>query len=346
VEQASVPAPEVEAGAEPAIPAASDVPPTEPELARRDDDLASQIQSLLDESAAEEDDGSATLGEAAGPPPRTDADDELDGDSFVSPDDLMAEAAAEEGAPADAPLIDQIDGLLAENAEDVIAGEFEDVDSILGVPDTSGKHVADPADDPGEEAGPTPAAAEDNGLGDDELEGGFESLNELLEPAASAAPPVPVEDDDEEEDGDDLDGMFMPPSAVTSPPPEVPAPVEESAPADDEEGEFASIDAMLNAPPPSPEEAEGVPPPPAPSGPPASANDTPRPSTTAKRFVFNPDALRALVALLVSGLLGGCALVNRPLDKLPDEVRQTVGWVALAVAGPGLLLIGYGLFFN
>lgn len=45
----------------------------------------------------------------------------------------------------------------------------------------------------------------------------------------------------------------------------------------------------------------------------------------------------------MSLLLTVCALVNKPLDKLPPDIKQTVGWVALAVAGPGMLLIVYGL---
>ena len=334
------------AESDPDATAAAEAPETEAQREQRDDELAAQIQSLLDESAAEE------------------------AQAFVSPDELLdedaqapsddpappAEAAADTATPTDsappaeddAPLIEQIDDLLADHAEDVIAGEFEDVDTILGVPETAGENVADPTDDldPGNVSEPAPEAAEAE---DDDLDGAFESMSELLNPAEEPAPdeasaPEAVAEEDAVDD-DDLDGMFMPPSAMT-PPPENPEPAEE-----DVEGDFTSLDDMLNAPPPSPEDADGAPPPeaaesPEPTQTPASEEPSAAPAEASAGWRIGPTAFRAAAVLLLGVLLTGCALINQPLDRFSPDIKQTVGWVALAVAGPGLVLIGYGLFFN
>lgn len=362
------PHPEPVAAAEPEPTPAAEATAPGSELADSEDELAAQIQALLDETADEQDSAFVSpdelLAQDAQEAPAVDEEDELLGgpEAFVSPEELLVETVSEdppvapapeveaqvetaEAAPADdAPLIDQIDGLLADHAQDVIAGEFEDVDAILGVPDTSGENVADPVDDL---EGDFKTVDELDEPDDDELEGGFESLNELLEPEE---PDKAQESADSEDDEacDDLDGMFMPPSAVSDAPPvEEASPLPEAAAEEDEvpEGDFASLDAMLNAPVPSPEDAEGAPPDP-PTSEPVAAEPAKKSDPAPRRFKFNPAVVRAAAVVVLGGLLSVCALVNKPLDKLPDDMKQAVGWVALAVAGPGLLLVGYGLLFN
>lgn len=362
------PHPEPVAAAEPEPTPAAEATAPGSELADSEDELAAQIQALLDETADEQDSAFVSpdelLAQDAQEAPAVDEEDELLGgpEAFVSPEELLVETVSEdppvapapeveaqvetaEAAPADdAPLIDQIDGLLADHAQDVIAGEFEDVDAILGVPDTSGENVADPVDDL---EGDFKTVDELDEPDDDELEGGFESLNELLEPEE----PDKAQDSADSEDDeacDDLDGMFMPPSAVSDAPPvEEASPLPEAAAEEDEvpEGDFASLDAMLNAPVPSPEDAEGAPPDP-PTSEPVAAEPAKKSDPAPSRFKFNPAVVRAAAVVVLGGLLSVCALVNKPLDKLPDDMKQAVGWVALAVAGPGLLLVGYGLLFN
>lgn len=352
-------------------------PETEPE--QSEDDLASQIQALLDESSADEAAAFVSpeevLNESADPP---EASPETPEPAEVTAPPA-AEAAAEAEAQAsdnEAPLIDQIDDLLAGHAEDAIAGEFEDVDTILGVSSAPGENVADPIDDLEEDAADGNAAEAE----DDELGGSFESMDDLFntppeavadaaesgEPlgavASEAANAAPGED--EEEDDGEIDGMFQAPEALDAPPPEVPpeAPPEAtpeatpevsepaaaaaSADRDAEEddgfdGGFESLDGLLDAPPPTAEDADGA----------AASTKKPTPAKAAPAdagwsVTISLAGLQAAAMLVVAGTLWACTLINKPVGKLPADLQQAVGWAALAVAGPGLLLIVYGLLLN
>lgn len=323
---------------------------SEDERQRRDDELTAQLQALLDEASAEEH------------------------ASFVSPEDVIKEAKADadeaqkeppakvrattqEAEPADdadaAPLIAQIDTMLADHAEDAINGEFEGVDAILGADSPTGENVADPADGL-DDADETAAAA-------DELGGDYQSLDDLMTKAdEESSEDASAEDDDEYAQYEDLDGLFQPPEAMDEATP-APEPTPESGDADTTEGAdddeldggYESLDAMLDAPPPTEDDRDGTP---APAKPPeapeaaaakAGAGSQAKPAASdGWQITINMAAVRAAAVLLLGLTLWTCAVVNKPLQRLPEDVQQAVGWVALAVAGPGALLVGYGLIFS
>ncbi|MEO0514367.1 MAG: hypothetical protein AAF086_03620 [Planctomycetota bacterium] len=326
---------------------------TEAELQQRDDDLAAQLQSLLDEASAEEAESFVSpeelMDESAAD---EDEDDELDGDVTATVDDVIAAAQAPstpeptsdpEPAEGDPPLIDQLDSLLADHAEDAISGEFESVDELLGVSETASED----------------GDAFDTQDEDDDLGGDFQSMDDLLakpEPEVEAKPEDHVEvkfpppaprNEEPAKELDEIDGLFEAPQAVVAAPtPEAEAdeaPAFESDDDQDADGGFESLDALFAAPPPSIEDRDGAPP-------------KAKAKTKAKRkaksdaegwsITLNLAVLQAAAALLLGWTLWSCAMVNKPIDKLPDEIKQTVGWVALAVAGPGVLLVAYGLLFN
>ncbi|MEM1107973.1 MAG: hypothetical protein AAGH99_04700 [Planctomycetota bacterium] len=341
---------------------------TEAEREQRDDDLAAQLQSLLDEANAEEADSFVSpeeLEEASAAPESepVDEDDELDGD-HATVDDVIAQASGEppttpeipeatnaeaaeaEAAPAeDQPLIEQIDSLLAGHAEDAISGEFESVDELLGVDSTAGDNVADPADDLDE--------TEDD---DDDLGGDFQSMEDLLakpdeepeptpESAETAAPPPAATREEPAVELDQLDGLFAAPTPPSPSPAPAAAAAEEADPGD--AGGFESLDALLTAPEPTEEERDGAPPPAPGKAETADAASTSKSDDTGGwKFTIDVRTLQAAAALLLGWTLWACAMVNKPLGKLPEEIQQTVGWVALAIAGPGVLLIVYGLLLN
>lgn len=354
----------------------TEAPAAEAEPQDDEDDLAAQVQSLLDEASAEEADSFISPEELLNDAAQDEAeDDALDGHFDATVDDVIAEAAgidaadatdAQATAPAeaqasaepvaepeasadDAPLIEQIDSLLADHAEDAISGEFESVDQLLGVSETSGENVADPADDLDEEA-------EDDGLGGD-----FQSMDDLLtkpetdeEPEETKAEPSPAASAEPRQEEpsvelDEIDGLFEAPQAISEESAPQASAAEEDVSVEDEDkeadGGFESLDAMLDAPPPSVEDRDGSPP-----APPVKAESkTKTKSQTSDdgfKITINLALLQTAAALLLGWTLWACAIVNKPIDKLPDEMKQTVGWVALAVAAPGMLLVVYGLLFN
>lgn len=385
--------PDVEAAATPAEhepPLVAEAPQTPTadavdELPDQEDDLAAQVQSLLDEANAEEADSFVSPEELLDEAPEDQdkaEDDGLDGHFEAVVDDAIVETAApedqtppaaqaaaptenasaeasaepEEVSADDAPLIEQIDSLLADHADDAISGEFESVDELLGVKGTSGENNADPTDDLDAED-----EDEDDGLGGD-----FQSMDDLLakpktdeEPEAQPQPsPAASAEPRQEEPSvelDEIDGLFEAPQAISEEPAPRASTAEEDVSAEAEaegededqeaDGGFESLDAMLDAPPPSIEDRDGSPP-----APPVKAKSkTKSKSNTSDdsfKLTINLALLQTAAALLLGWTLWTCGQVNKPIDKLPDEMKQTVGWVALAVAAPGMLLVVYGLLFN
>lgn len=335
---------------------------TEAEVQGRDDDLAAQLQSLLDEASQEEAERFVSPEELLREDDSAEDDDELEGDFTATVEDVIAEAEAapenqakpqtEPEADADAnapPLIDQIDSLLADHADDAISGEFESVDQLLGVSDTSDENVADADDELDDE--------------DDELGGDFQSMDDLLtkpDPAPAKPEPVMPKPDPRREEPamelDEIDGLFEAPAALSARPAAQAAPADAAPnsadPLDDDDGDaggFESLDALFSAPPPSVEDRDGSPPAEAATSKAKSESkrkSKAKPSTEAWTLTLNLAVLQAAAVLLMGWTLWACAMVNKPMDKLPSDIKQTVGWVALAIAGPGVLLVVYGLLFN
>lgn len=332
---------------------------TEAERQQRDEELTAQLQAMLDEASADEHASFVSpedvLKENQGEQPEENAPAQGPAEPVAEAETQAPPApeAAEAADAEEAPLIEQIDTLLADHAEDAISGEFESVDTILGVDTPPGENVADPADD----LDPEDAADEPEA---DALGGDFQSLDDLMVKPDEAQEDDPDQDEADDED-DDLDGLFQAPEAVDEstpahtpePAPEVseaPAEEDEQQTQDDEiEGGFESLDTMLDAPPPTEDQRDGTPAPAATET--AAATAEPQPPTQPAQnggweIKINLAVLRAAAALLLGWMLWSCAVVNKPLDRLPETVQQTVGWVALAVAGPGALLVGYGLIFS
>ncbi len=338
-----------------AAPEAPPAPETEAQLQQRDDDLAAQLQSLLDEASAQEAQDFVSAEDLMGESPAEDQDqDELDGDFVSAVDEVIDKTTAPKPAVGDPALIDQIDSLLADHAEDAINGEFESVDELLGVAQTAGDNLADPMDG---------LDLED----EDDLGGDFQSMDDLLakpessvkaEPQAQVEvkfpPPAPRREEPAKE-LDEIDGLFEAPQAMKPAPAPSPKPlaIEDPAfePDDDEDadeaGGFESLDALFAAPPPSIEDRDGAPPKAkGKAKAKAKTKNQNKGKTEGWSITLNLAVLQAAAALLLGWTLWTCAVVNKPVDKLPDEIKQTVGWVALAVAGPGVLLVVYGLLFN
>jgi len=381
-------APAPEPASEPTTKAATGE--TQTQLQQRDDDLAAQLQSLLDETDTEEADHFASpdelLAENAEAKPNdanaesddvTEEDDGLDGDFDSTVEDIIAEAAAAEAAsppaapasagtdngpsttPDDPPLIDQLDSLLADHAEDALSGEFESVDDLLGVSETADENAADPDD----------ALDEDEQEDEDDLGGDFQSMDDLLtkpeapepEPAEvkveaeaeveaplAAMPPAEPRREEPALELDEIDGLFEAPTAMpASPSAAAPAEaaIKNEAQADEdgeeEAGGFESLDALFSAAPPSDQDRDGAPP-----AAQKKAKAKAKPPAEGWSITLNLAVLQAAAALLLGWTLWTCAMANKPIDKLPDDIKQAVGWVALAVAGPGVLLVVYGLLFN
>ena len=144
----------------------------------------------------------------------------------------------------------------------------------------------------------------------------------------------------------DIDGLFDAPATTTA-----------AAPADVDddmfEGGFDSLDELLKAEQPSPEEADGAPVPeidvPMPPAAKAAAPKAPSAAsaTTSDGWSITIDLklIQRITQAIAAVTLRSCAAVNRPVEPLSDEMKQTIGWVALAVAGPGAGLIAYALIF-
>ncbi|MEM9883171.1 MAG: hypothetical protein AAF800_09670 [Planctomycetota bacterium] len=362
------------------------------------DDAPADVEAALDEvegaveAVREAVDQLETPGSEQTPRPEADAEPK-DGDRLANQlqtlideaEPAKADAKDTEDAADQPPLIEQLDSLLADHAEDALAGDFESVESLLGRDDPAiGDDAAPPESAEAPEA-PGASPPEPEAQNDDELDGGFASPDEVLGTASPPEPAVgdgeaeaeplaetpaePSGSDDDAEDAfdglDEIDGLFEAPEAMT-PRPSPPPPAAEASADDDAgfesddgdgpDGGFASLDTLLTADPPDPADADGAP---TVADKPAAGYDATDadagadPETRAAggwSVTLNAAALRRAfqvvkpaAAWAMGWALWACVLINAPLGKVPEPWRQAVGWSAWAVAGPGVLLIVYGL---
>ncbi len=246
------------------------------------DPLAAQLDQLL--------------GAASSPPA-----DRLEG-VFEPPDDETVAAAsaaaatqnpssAEDEPPASAEFdgptpanvsLDELDELIAENADGAVAGEFETVSQVMdGKAETDEEASGSAAESTAAlEAASAQAAAKQ--AQDGALAGDFASPDELLNSSDAAATAADVAQELDEQPERQLQ-------------------------------EYSSVAVVEDAAEPA-------------------SRKTLR-ASLARMARWEPAARRA------------CAVVNRPVLKLRPEMRDTLGWVAITIAGPGLILFLYGLFF-
>lgn len=339
-------------------PAAAQELETEAQRQQRDNDLADQLQALLDEASVAEP------------------------DAIRSPHQVVAQTKADLAhdpppPPPPPPSIDQLDTLLADHAEDSLAGTFEDGDAILGV-----------ATPPPSASTARPASAPEALATEGDVDDLFDALDRMEAQAAkiresTLAQPSEARDA-AAEDFDEIEGLFeapknlglstpLPGDSSTKSEPVIQGSAADSAGADeadaeqDFEGGFESLDDMLDAEIPAEADGAPAPAPPAPTPAPVATKTAVPVGPTVKtpvavetvakpkkvkadaepwQITLNLAMFRAAAVLLLGVVLWTCALVNKPMDKLPDDMKQAVSWVALAVAGPGVLLVFYGLLFN
>lgn len=382
----------------------------------RGEELVDQLQSMLDDDVATDQAAPVGASPAAGASDKA-AEAEAKADPQTA-NALEAEApkrggdrerdasASDDPASPSAPMIQQIDSLLAEHAEEALDGDFEDVVAMLDPADLPRAEEAGAGSD-GSERSETDAEGEDGSASDepaaegksvagkhgegqrlgeagsagveaeagtsgddeddDELGGGFDSLEALLGDdselrKADAEAEAPAEggadaaaddaseaagvaeagtattaeaktggDDDFELDLD-LDGLFEAPADTPPPPPEPvrSAPVAEGADAEPVQGVYAGEE-------PEVAEADAAP------GSSERSDAGGRASSGGWSVTINAEVLRRVLAVVLGLVFTLCTVMNRPMDKLPADVRQAVAWVALAIAGPGLGLVLYGL---
>ncbi|MEM9790846.1 MAG: hypothetical protein AAF842_10640, partial [Planctomycetota bacterium] len=203
--------------------------------------------------------------------------------------------------------IEDIDSLLADEAPHAAGPEFQPVEDVLAdQPPAASTAKASPPD--------ADATRDD----DDRL-------------AARAPGDTDTSPLDDEPDAADFSA---PEDVLAEPDDPAPAAVDEDDPAAD----FAAPDELDDDPAPTPAHA-------------ATANadddpDTPAPGRFA-RYLHAAD--RALGPAAYAATHAGphvrraLAAINAPAQKLPREMRDTLGYVALALAGPGTILFLYGL---
>lgn len=196
-----------------------------------DDDLGRQIQSLLDNANAVGKGGAKTSTKIKPAPPAS-APADQPADEQVPADDASAEL---DPADDDDSTIRKLDELLAEEAQDAVAGDFETVDHVLG-------DAAQPAPPPAPAPAPVPAAKapqpaaipkpptppaapaqDDDDEGDDFIDGDFEDPAESLGVTGGSAADVAAELDDQPENR-------PAPVAAAAAPPEPVAAAEETSP--------------------------------------------------------------------------------------------------------------------
>ncbi|MEX2388332.1 MAG: hypothetical protein WD534_10655 [Phycisphaeraceae bacterium] len=247
---------------------------------------------------------------AASPPPPT---AEVDTTADDAPADADADASAEtaDGKVDDAMLIEQIDQMLSEQAGESL-GELHSVEEVLAEPDEASEPAA--ADAPPDQAAtPTDMVASADDADDLDLDGAFETPEDLLDEstdadADAARPQVTAKQDEDDdwasEDPDDAGAL------------------------DDADG--ASADDVASELDDQPEQRH--------ARRDAEADHEPAPAAgEATRW-------RRSVASFERATRHGCALINRPLDYLNPESQKMVGYVAFAVAGPGVAMVLIGLF--
>lgn len=306
------------------------------------DELADQIQALLDEDAAS-----------------FQSPEELLGETYEAP---AAEPTASE-AEAEPPSIGDVDAMLAEDADDALQGDFESVDTLLHGAEAEEPHAVEP--EPTDE--PATATASDHDAVDDDLAGAFETPAEVVgepepqsepvEPPADVAEQAPVEDDlaGTFESIDDLDDTPTQDADEDDPLAGGTFEAIDETPQDQED------DAVMGGTFEAVEEDEPEPEQPEDQSVFASAEDDPveqeaQPTTEDKPNTFTLTLPRLslagldwskLVALLRrinDVLLWVCGIVNKPMNRLPGDIQKSIGWAAIAVVVPGFFVLLYGLF--
>lgn len=300
--------------------AAAQTPATDnqtPEDTHASEALASQIQSLLDDANDEQ---------ATSPDAQADAalNAELEG-SFESPEamdihveaqqlespaDLPHEAATHDQA-ADTETIEQIDQMLADEADDALAGEFATVDDIL-----SSEADAEPASI-NANAAPIEQPSED--LPQDEFEAAYNapsesadatkaaaSLDEAVE-AAFAQGTTSAADLEDEFESEFAHDMQSPEQVLSG------ASAEDVGAELDDQPEQHALAKEAD------EAAEQ-----------SRSHHEARPAPS--KLVVVEQSLRQF-----------CALVNQPLQNRSAEMRQTVGWVGVISLFNGVCLLIYSL---
>ncbi len=320
------------AGAAPADDAFAEVDDAE----RAEDELLKQMQALVDEAGSDLDAMFESPREVAAA-----ADGGADG-AGREPERASVGAADEPGA-AEAQSISDLDAALAEAGDDGFDGEFETVDQAAEavVPqrsEVSQSQLAaaavetdhDAVDEfVGDYVAPGDVAASGLGTGEpaDGLVGGFDSPEEVAQSAGA--------DGEAEEAVSGFEPDPLPDAAAEAVDPPAPAPPVELAKR--AAGEQRAADSLGPRARKKPSDS-------------ASAERGTAPGEAYRvvtlRVPTFPNALRAARPLARRGAdlsLWALGTVNRPARGLDPDLQRCVGWGALAVALPGVILLAYGL---
>lgn len=275
----------------------------------------------------------------AAPTPTVENPPDVSGDEPTPNASLEAEAAPtiQQTAHTTEPVepdesIEQIDAMLAEMAEDdfshELEGEFHTVDQVVSganvdkEPETTEQAIGVPADsdptsdpviasapaaEPEPAPDPSPLNAATNGVDKQTkaIEGSFDSLEDLFGNEVSETP--------------------------TSEPESRGAEAPDSEPQTDTPPESTSAVPTMTTPPEVP------------SGP-RAGEDPARPTIGARGRRLR-ELLIVQARQLERRALKSCAKLNHPMRFLHPEMRDTVGWVALAVAVPGAVFFTLGMIF-
>ena len=214
----------------------------------------------------------------------------------------------------DQTTMDAIDDLLAEQADDAVAGEFETVNDVLAAAEgeagsTAEASAAEPsADQPAVErrgAGPPPQDEEEL-----DFEGTFDTPDQVIAdsgeregPAVEAAPAQPVEQ--QEIEAEPVEGSS-----------------ESVAQELDEQPEAVEVDASA-----SDESAE----------PKSALEDSAEPAESVE------SGKKPAVVVLTTSLKRGGYVMNLPIARLSESKRQLVGYVALLTMFNGVMWFGFNL---
>lgn len=215
----------------------------------------------------------------------------------------MAETDFEHDLDGDFHTVDQVvtgnDTTDSESAHD-IGGMFETVEQVTGIAatlDPTAPTISTPITNTSASLTPAPATAE---ISTDDLEGSFDSLEDLFGGEIPETPSIATDEDGIDPSPTQPDANAIPSTATA---PRITTPAEVPA------GSKAEAD-------PSKRE--------------------PRGSHIRALLVYHARQLERRA-------LASCAKVNHPMRFLHPEMRDTIGWVALAVAGPGVVFFALGL---
>lgn len=313
--------------------AADEIAPTEDAVASTESggdlagsDFADQVQKMLDEATAsieppdEESDAPAPEPPAVAPEPSP-APVQAASAEPVAKD----EEAKVEDKSADETLIDQIDSMLAEAADDSLAGDFESIDEM------EASLIDELPTDPGvfseAEQLEVDAAGEPQAAAAEELpsiEGDFESVDEVAMQTSSAAEQGDEGEEAEEENQAELSEAAAAVAAELDADEaitgdfEAPDALEEDT---EEEPAIENVTAKATAPEPEQPKSESTS---EPAVEPAAKADAPAEEAEAEtaKPARRPDKAMVLLSIM--------AKINKPLDGLSDTMKNVVGTVALA----------------